>query len=175
MKTHLSKIIATIFLASSSALSYADTQVCFTPGQDCESRIVAAVDAAKTTVLVQAYSFTSKPIITALQNAFNRGVKVQAILDKTDIDKSDKCIARILMHAGIVTYIDYLPNIQHNKVMIVDNAVVVTGSYNFTYNAQHENAENSLVISDPAIAKLYTFNWFSRMAVSKLAQDYRIS
>jgi phosphatidylserine/phosphatidylglycerophosphate/cardiolipin synthase-like enzyme len=49
--------------------------VCFTPGGNCTSVIVQALDAATRTVLVQAYSFTSAPIAKALLDAHKRGVR----------------------------------------------------------------------------------------------------
>ena len=55
----------------------------------------------------------------------------------------------------------------HNKVMIVDDATVVTGSFNYTWSAEHKNAENLLVIHDPALAAEYTQNWNTRAARSR--------
>jgi phospholipase D len=58
------------------------TTICFTPGGNCTALIVQALNTAKRSVLVQAYSFTSAPIAKALLDAHNRGVQVQVILDK---------------------------------------------------------------------------------------------
>ena len=49
--------------------------------------------------------------------------------------------------------------IAHNKVMVVDGATVVTGSFNFTKAAEERNAENLLVIKDKGLARLYMENW----------------
>ena len=46
-------------------------------------------------------------------------------------------------------------NFMHNKVMIIDDRVVITGSYNFSENAEL-NDENVLVMESPAIAAAYT-------------------
>jgi phosphatidylserine/phosphatidylglycerophosphate/cardiolipin synthase-like enzyme len=56
--------------------------VCFTPGGNCTDRIVQAITGAKTSMLVQAYSFTSAPIAKVLLDAHKRGVRVRVILDK---------------------------------------------------------------------------------------------
>jgi hypothetical protein len=53
------------------------TTVCFTPGGHCTDLIVDAITGAKTSTLVQAYSFTSAPIAKALLDAHKRGVPVQ--------------------------------------------------------------------------------------------------
>jgi phosphatidylserine/phosphatidylglycerophosphate/cardiolipin synthase-like enzyme len=55
--------------------------------------------------------------------------------------------------------IDAQHAISRNKVMIIDGETVLTGSFNFTKAAQEKNAENLLMIRDPALAALYTQNW----------------
>jgi phosphatidylserine/phosphatidylglycerophosphate/cardiolipin synthase-like enzyme len=45
-------------------------------------------------------------------------------------------------------------NFMHNKVMIMDDKVVITGSYNFSENAE-ANDENMLVMESTAVAKAY--------------------
>jgi len=49
--------------------------------------------------------------------------------------------------------------IAHNKIMIIDSATVITGSFNFTKAAQQSNAENLLVLRDAAAAAKYEANW----------------
>jgi phosphatidylserine/phosphatidylglycerophosphate/cardiolipin synthase-like enzyme len=86
---------------------------------------------AKSTILVQAYSFTSAPIVKALLNAHKRGVKVEVILDKSQ--KTQKySSATFLYNQGIPVKIDAQHAIAHNKVMIIDGETVITGSFNFT-------------------------------------------
>ena len=57
--------------------------------------------------------------------------------------------------AGLDVRLDGNPNNMHHKVLIIDEQVVVTGSYNFSLNAETRNDENSLVIFDPEVADLY--------------------
>lgn len=58
------------------------------------------------------------------------------------------------------------PAIAHNKVMLIDGATVITGSFNFTAAAQKSNAENLLVLNDQKLADLYRANWERRQVVS---------
>jgi phospholipase D len=58
--------------------------------------------------------------------------------------------------------IDYKPAIAHNKVIIIDNGSVITGSFNFTKAAQFKNAENVLIIHDKQLADIYKQNWLYR-------------
>jgi phosphatidylserine/phosphatidylglycerophosphate/cardiolipin synthase-like enzyme len=59
----------------------------------------------------------------------------------------------------VPTLIDANHAISHNKVIVIDGEVVITGSFNFTKAAQEKNAENLLIIKDQALAARYTENW----------------
>jgi phosphatidylserine/phosphatidylglycerophosphate/cardiolipin synthase-like enzyme len=132
--------------------------VCFTPGEDCTERIVKTLGEAKTSLLLQAYSFTSAPIAKALVDAQKRGVQVEAILDKSN--RTDKySAADFLANAGIPTRIDAQHAIAHNKVIVIDEEIVIGGSFNYTKAAQDKNAENDEITRDKAVAARYTANW----------------
>jgi phosphatidylserine/phosphatidylglycerophosphate/cardiolipin synthase-like enzyme len=133
-------------------------QVYFSPRGGATEAVVKVLDHATNSVLVQAYSFTSAPIAKALVDAHRRGVKVRVILD--DSQRTEKYSeADFLKNNGITTLIDAQHAIAHNKIMVVDDYVVITGSFNFTKAAEEHNAENLLVINDPALAKQYVGNW----------------
>ena len=101
--------------------------------------VVNALDHATNSVLVQAYSFTSAPIAKAVVDAHRRGVKVQVILDRSQ--RTEKYSeADFLKHSGIPTVIDAQHAIAHNKVIIIDGYVVLTGSFNFSRAAEEHNA-----------------------------------
>lgn len=142
-------------------------QVCFTPAQNCTELIVNTIDAAKKTILVQAYSFTSAPIAKALVDASKRGVNVKVILDKSQFSSEKYSSSKFLMDSNIPVWNDSTVAIAHNKVMILDDNTVITGSFNFTKAAQARNAENLLVIHDENLASKYKNNWLQRLAVSK--------
>lgn len=147
----------------------AQYQVCFTPGQNCMSAIVNTLDSAKHSVLVQAFSFTAKPIAKALVRAKKRGVNVRVILDENTShhDKFNYKNREFLVRNGIEIWLDSTLKIAHNKIMIMDEKTVITGSFNFTYSAQKFNAENVLIVHDRGLAKHYLQNWQKRLAQSK--------
>lgn len=132
--------------------------VYFSPNGGCTEAIIKELDKAKSTVLVQAYSFTSAPIAKALLSAHKRGVKVEVILDKSQ-RKEKYSSADFLANSGIPTKIDSAHAIAHNKVIIIDEEIVITGSFNFTRAAEEKNAENLLVIRDKTLAQKYVENW----------------
>lgn len=133
-------------------------EVYFSPQGGATDAIVRELNKAKSTVLVQAYSFTSAPIAKALLNAHKRGVKVEVILDKSQRTQQYSS-ATFLFNSGIPTRIDAQHAIAHNKVMIIDGETVITGSFNFTKAAEEKNAENLLVFRDKKLAEKYIKNW----------------
>lgn len=144
-------------------------RVYFSPRGGATDAVVSALSEATNTVYVQAYSFTSAPIARALVEAAHRGVKVQVILDKSQ--RTEKYSeADFLKNEGIAPLIDGEHAIAHNKVMILDGFVVLTGSFNFTKAAEENNAENLLVINDPTLAKRYLENWQVHQAHSEAYQ-----
>ena len=133
--------------------------VCFTPG--CESLIVQQIYISRSSIYVQAFGLTSPSIIQQLIDAHNRGVKVNVILDGSNLSDNEIAIGQ-LKAAGVKILIDKVPGIAHNKIMIIDGQKVITGSFNFTVAAEKRNAENVLLISDPKLAIIYMNNWLFR-------------
>jgi phosphatidylserine/phosphatidylglycerophosphate/cardiolipin synthase-like enzyme len=133
-------------------------EVYFSPHGGFTDAIIRELNKAKSTVQVQAYSFTSAPIAKALLNAHKRGIEVEVILDKSQ--RTDQySSATFLFNVGIPVKIDAQHAIAHNKVMVIDGETVITGSFNFTKAAEESNAENLLVIYDRKLAEKYTKNW----------------
>lgn len=139
-------------------LANTDAQVYFSPMGGCTDAIVRELGKSKSEILVQAYSFTSKEIAKALVDAHKRGVHAQIILDKSN--RSGKYSAGdFTAHMRIPTFIDFQHAIAHNKIIIIDKETVITGSFNFTKAAEHNNAENLLIIHSKELAKEYIDNW----------------
>src|SRR6185369_12387340 len=117
----------------------------FSPRGGATEAIIKEISSAKSEILVQAYSFTSTAISKALVDARKRGIKIEAVLDKSQ--KREKYTsAEFIAHAGIPTYIDSAHAIAHNKIMILDRSTLITGSFNFTKAAEEKNAENLLIL-----------------------------
>src|SRR5215831_12767280 len=132
----------------------AHVAVYFSPSGGATAAVVREITAAQHQILVQAYSFTSAPIAKALVDAHQRGRTILVVLDKSN--ETDKySAATFLVNAAIETLIDDQHAIAHNKVLVIDSATVLTGSFNFTKAAEERNAENLLVIKDaPALVRI---------------------
>lgn len=137
----------------------------FSPKGGCTEAIVSVLAEAKKTVYVQAYSFTSDPIGQALAECKRRGVSVKVVLDRSQYDAKG-AVAFPLHESGIEVRMDARHPIAHNKVIIIDNQILITGSFNFTRQAETGNAENLLVVRDAEIASLYAENWSAHWAHS---------
>uniref|UniRef100_UPI0039F6B5AD phospholipase D family nuclease n=1 Tax=Sulfuriferula sp. GW6 TaxID=3345112 RepID=UPI0039F6B5AD len=137
----------------------AQVEVAFSPRAGATELVVKAISSAKKSILVAAYSFTSKPIAQALVAAHKRGVDVQVIVDKSQ--KSERYTsASFLANMGVPTRVDSKHKIMHDKFLVVDGQHVETGSFNFTSSAEQGNAENALVEwNNPKLAAIYAANW----------------
>lgn len=120
-------------------------EVFYSPKGGCTDAVVRELQRARREVLMQAYSFTSKPIADALVAAKKRGVHVEILLDRSNEQETYNEIGP-LMEQGVAPLIDAQHAIAHNKIMIIDRGTIITGSFNFTHQAEAENAENLLVI-----------------------------
>lgn len=119
----------------------------FSPKGGCTAAVVAAVTAARHEVLVQAYSFSCPDIAAALVAAAGRGVRVVVLLDRSNQAETYSELGDLETN-GLEVWIDAAHAIAHNKVIVIDGRTVVTGSFNFTRQAENENAENLLVLRD---------------------------
>ena len=129
-------------------------EVRFSPHGGCTEAVVQEIGRANSEVLVQAYSFTSSAIADALLAAAGRGVQVRVIVDRSQAHGIKSQASRF---RGLL--VDDKHAIAHNKVIVIDGAVVLTGSFNFTRAAEQSNAENLLIIRDGFTASQYVENW----------------
>jgi len=141
-------------------------RVFFSPDGGCTQAIIDSISKSKSEILVQAYIFTAEPMAKALLGVHKRGVKVFVILDKSQ-KKDGYSPATFFANQGIPTYIDSYHARAHDKVMIIDKEVVITGSFNFSKSAETQNAENVLIIRSVELARLYRENWMKHKGHSE--------
>jgi phosphatidylserine/phosphatidylglycerophosphate/cardiolipin synthase-like enzyme len=156
----------------SVAISAGTVQVLFSPWDDIEGAILAALRSARREVLLHSFSFTSRPIARALIEARARGVDVRVTADASESERTENNRIPDLAAAGIPVFVEERYQSAHNKVMIIDAAVaggtVITGSYNWTYAAQRRNAENVIIITGQhAVSARYRMNWERQRAEAR--------
>jgi phosphatidylserine/phosphatidylglycerophosphate/cardiolipin synthase-like enzyme len=130
-------------------------EVYFSPEDGALEHILQAVNSAEKSITFLAYSFTSDELADALIARARDGVKVQGVFDKDQYHSNYGTEFDRLTEAGIDVRLDGNPRLMHNKVIIIDDLVVITGSYNFSNNAEYNNDENTLIIHNADIAGQY--------------------
>ncbi|HBA5768281.1 TPA: DUF1669 domain-containing protein [Escherichia coli] len=132
-------------------------RVAFSPG-NAESVVVGVIGEAKTSILMAAYSFTSRPIAQALLEAQQRGVHIFVIGDAEQASKSYSSFNYLANHKINVRLNSNFQSM-HNKFMVIDNTIIQTGSFNYTAAAAKKNAENIVVIDDKKTAEKFSSYW----------------
>lgn len=128
----------------------------FSPDDGIDDMIESLIQAADESVYMLAYSFASRDIAERLVAADQDGLDVIVICEdsKAYTDGGGQCGP--LAEAGVQVYVDgYENNLMHEKVIILDDSVVIAGSYNFTRSADRRNDEQVLVIQSKEIAGLF--------------------
>ncbi len=129
----------------------------FSPKGGCTEAVVQELKNARREVLVLGYSFTSRPISQGPSlDAKLRGLHVEVVLDHSN-EKEEHTELTFLIEQGLAPLIDPVHAIPaHNKVMVIDHRTLITGSFNFTNQAENENAENLLILKHyPALVAAY--------------------
>jgi phosphatidylserine/phosphatidylglycerophosphate/cardiolipin synthase-like enzyme len=180
----LALAVSSLLLATASARGErsadvdARVSVCFSPGGECMRELIREIDAAHTTIRVQAVLLTVKPLVKSLIRAHERGVDVAVILGRKLGQKPrapDACqrfaeggvTGLQLANAGIPVFIDDQSiKTAHNKLTVIDDELVIGGSFNYTYSADKRNAENMTFIRSRDFAREYLENWRKRREAS---------
>lgn len=130
-------------------------EVHFSPHGSIAPRVATEILTAKTAVRIMAYTFTDKVICYAICEKANISTFIQDA--KASLGKGS--LASTLYKNKVNCYLDHIHVIAHNKVIIIDERLLITGSYNFTNAAENVNAENLLIIDDPVVIAQYISNF----------------
>lgn len=151
----------------SSSAQACTIDTCFTPKEECLPRIIKAIESATESIYVMAYYITQPPIADALIKAHNAGIKVEIVMDRSQLGSPYSALPT-LYRAGVPCFIDKKGiRLQHNKLMIIDGKLLLTGSYNWTRSAEIRNAENLMFIEkNLALLQRYKDYYAGRKALS---------
>jgi hypothetical protein len=148
-----------------SISTFAKTETYFSLYDNPQKEIIKNINQAETFINIAMYIFTDKEIAIPLAKARERGVKVRVYLDQDQVDYKYSQ-SRFLVQKGIKTRISSNNYIMHNKFAIIDNRILLTGSYNWTFSAHSRNDENLMVIDDPDVIARYQ-NYFEKIWFDK--------
>jgi phosphatidylserine/phosphatidylglycerophosphate/cardiolipin synthase-like enzyme len=130
-------------------------EVYFSPEDGTLEHILTAVNSARESIYFLAYSFTSDELSQALIEQSQAGVTVAGVFDEDQYLFNTGTEFDNLLNAGVDVRLDGNPRLMHHKIIIIDQQVVITGSYNFSNNAEHNNDENTLIIHNQDITAQY--------------------
>ena len=145
-----------IIVALLSCNIYARTEVYFSPQGGCETKITELIEQSKESIDVAMYSLNNTMLLKALDDvrAKEKDIKIRILVDRAQAGVNYKMML-ILKDKGYDVKIHSKNRIQHNKYAIFDGKKVVTGSYNWTNNAEKYNEENCLILDDEETVKEY--------------------
>jgi phosphatidylserine/phosphatidylglycerophosphate/cardiolipin synthase-like enzyme len=115
--------------------------------------LVEAIDAARLSIDIAAYSFSLNSIRFALIRAHDRGVTVRMVMESTNMDRSDP---QRLLEAGIPIVGDNTDGLMHDKFIVIDRSEVWMGSMNYTDDGAYDDNNNVFRIHSTKMAENYT-------------------
>ena len=143
----------------------ATVETAFSPDGGAEQLVLHTIGGARKSIRVMAYSFTSRTVVASLIAARRRGVDVAVTVDyrnNIEEDRSGRARAALgaLVYAGIPVRTVSAFDLQHSKYVLVDDATIETGSFNYSQQAARFNSESVVVIHDaPAVVAAFGANW----------------
>jgi len=157
--------IAFWLLFFSIAAKATEVRVFFSPKGGCQDAIEEEINQAKKYIHVAVYAFTNRFLARALIKAAKRGVEVKVVLDEKFDSENEYSKGDYLKRNGIQVKkikawakkgLRIIEGLMHHKFAVIDDKIVITGSYNWTATAEFANYENLLIFEDALeLAKAY--------------------
>ena len=138
-------------------------QVLFSPEDDVIDQLIPLIESAQTSIHFMAFSYTHDALMHAMLERAEAGVDVTGIFENRASETEYSALPPMYC-AELAVRQDGNPGTFHHKVIVIDGKIVVTGSLNFSDNADQSNSENTIVITSVSIAKLYEQEFQRRWA-----------
>ena len=126
--------------------------VYFSPDDQVQAGLLDLIENAQESIYFLAFSFTADPLGEAIRARAAEGVTISGVMESDQVKSNIGTEYDPFMQAGLDVSLDQNPGLMHHKVMIIDESIVILGSYNFTDSAEKRNDENLLVIYNREIA-----------------------
>ena len=127
----------------------------FFPDGSKERKVVNILRTCKKSLDIAIYTFTLESITKGILEVHKRGVPVRIICDN-ECERHSTSKIKKLASEGIVCKTDNCCYYMHHKFAVIDNSVVITGSFNWSSQAVNHNQENILFLENKIIAEKYT-------------------
>ncbi|MBS3158655.1 hypothetical protein J4206_05195 [Candidatus Woesearchaeota archaeon] len=134
----------------------------FCPEDSCATHINTILNSANTSIYFMAFSFTNDLLANTIIMKHNDGLEVKGVYEKSQTNSNIWKEYDYITKTPVNIIPDTNKYNMHHKVFIIDNSIVVTGSFNPTKSADTKNDENVLIIHSKDIAKEFSEE-FSRI------------
>ncbi len=131
----------------------ADEEVCFSPDEPCDIKLVKFVDSATKSIDVAIYDINLDELVHHLL-VKSAKIPVRFVVDRRQSKGSHSAVG-LLVRAGAKVRFGHQRGIMHNKFIVVDGRAVETGSFNHTHHAATANSENQVYLFKPSLAGRY--------------------
>lgn len=132
-----------------------EMEIYFSPDDKVARRIVALLRGAQQSITFLAYSFTANDFADILLSKASEGLAISGVMEEAQVKSNQGTEFTRFESAGLFVYLDGNQGQMHHKVFVIDRKIVIAGSYNFSYSAETQNDENTVIFFDPQIAAQY--------------------
>ena len=130
-----------------------DVENYFSPDDGVLDQIVRVLSGAEESIYFLAYSFTSNDLGDIIREKDAAGLKVQGVMEEEQVNSNQGTEYDPFKQAELDVRLDGIDGQMHHKVFIIDEKIVILGSYNFSQSAEQRNDENIFVVYNEAIAQ----------------------
>lgn len=127
----------------------------FSPDDGIQAVLLDILGDAQESIYFMAFSFTADPLGDVIRERAESGVTVAGIMDDEQVGSNQGTEYDPFRQAGLDVYRDGNPGQMHHKIIIIDESIVIVGSYNFTNSAESRNDENLQVIYNDQVAAFF--------------------
>ncbi|KAG0276583.1 hypothetical protein BGZ96_003225 [Linnemannia gamsii] len=121
----------------------------FFPSEESFKQLIKTLDSAKKSLDICVYTITDDHLANAIIRAHERGVNVRIISDSEKAEDLGSDVNRLRDNNDIPTRVDNSKSFMHHKFAVVDDQLVINGSYNWTKGARFDNKENLTLTNSP--------------------------
>jgi len=142
----------------SEVVFFPDKKLQWSGGDSCGrgmEKVLRTLKLAKKNLDLALFSFSNRRIAREVINCVNRGVKVRLVADSPMIDQQGGQVKR-LKEAGVCVVACQREGLMHHKFALIDNLILLNGSFNWTERAVWENCENLVITREKTLVKAFS-------------------
>jgi phosphatidylserine/phosphatidylglycerophosphate/cardiolipin synthase-like enzyme len=133
--------------------------VYFSPEDGVQAALVTVLESAQESIFFLAYSFTSNQLGDIVRGKAKAGLTIAGVMDDEQIRSNQGTEFDPFRQADLDVRMDGIEGLMHHKAFIIDQKIVVFGSYNFSQSAEKRNDENLIILYNPVIAHQFVMEF----------------